>query len=213
MILAMVACGGVLTCQSHCCPWPIFCDCELCHFATWGLVLALTTGKELQFQNGHTILSTHFTNDFNFSWMFLQGIETLPLRMERHCENTKKVAEFLKDHPKVEWIRYPGLKDDSQYEKNLKYLQGKGGSLVVFEMSGGADAGKNFIDSLELLSHVANVGDAKSLAIHPATTTHSQMNEQEQANCGITPGMVRLSIGLEHIDDILADIDHALSKV
>jgi O-acetylhomoserine (thiol)-lyase len=145
--------------------------------------------------------------------MFLQGIETLPLRMERHCENTKKVAEFLKDHPKVEWILYPGLKDDSQYEKNLKYMQGKGGSLVVFELSGGADAGKNFIDSLELLSHVANVGDAKSLAIHPGSTTHSQMNEQEQADCGITPGMVRLSIGLESIDDILADIDHALSKV
>ena len=132
--------------------------------------------------------------------------------MERHCENTLKVAEFLKDHPKVEWVRFPGLPDDPEFEKNLKYLGGKGGSLVVFELKGGATAGQAFIDSLELLSHVANVGDAKSLAIHPATTTHSQMNPTEQAACGITPGMVRLSIGLETIDDILADVEQALSK-
>lgn len=144
--------------------------------------------------------------------MFLQGIETLPLRMERHCENTLKVAQFLKDHPKVEWVRYPGLPDDSEYEKNLKYLQGKGGSLVVFELAGGKESGQKFIDSLELLSHVANVGDAKSLAIHPATTTHSQMSPTQQADCGITPGMVRLSIGIETADDILADIENALSQ-
>jgi len=145
--------------------------------------------------------------------MFLQGIETLPLRMERHCENALKVAEFLKDHPKVEWVRYPGLVGDPEYEKNLKYLKGKGGSLVVFELKGGMSAGQTFIDSLELLSHVANVGDAKSLAIHPATTTHSQMNEGEQAACGITPGLVRLSVGIETSDDILADIENALSQV
>ena len=144
--------------------------------------------------------------------MFLQGIETLPLRMERHCENAKKVALFLKNHPNVEWVRYPGLEDDPQYENNVKYIKaGMGGSLVVFEIKGGATAGKEFIDNLELLSHVANVGDAKSLAINPATTTHSQMNEIEQQNCGITPGMIRLSIGIETIDDILADIDQALS--
>jgi O-acetylhomoserine (thiol)-lyase len=146
------------------------------------------------------------------SWMFLQGIETLPLRMERHCENSLKVAQFLKAHSKVEWVKYPGLEDDPEYEKNLKYLDGKGGSLVVFEVKGGAVAGKTFIDSLELLSHVANVGDAKSLAINPATTTHSQMNASEQRLCGITPGMIRLSIGIESIDDILADIDQALSS-
>jgi O-acetylhomoserine (thiol)-lyase len=146
------------------------------------------------------------------SWMFLQGIETLPLRMERHCENSLKVAQFLKAHSKVEWVKYPGLEDDPEYEKNLKYLGGKGGSLVVFEVEGGAVSGKAFIDSLELLSHVANVGDAKSLAINPATTTHSQMNASEQRLCGITPGMIRLSIGIESIDDILADIDQALSS-
>ena len=131
--------------------------------------------------------------------------------MERHCENALKVAEFLKSHSSVEWVRYPGLKDDPEYEKNIKYLKGKGGSLVVFEVKGGADAGKLFIDSLELLSHVANVGDAKSLAINPATTTHSQLSAEQQALAGITPGMVRLSIGIETVEDILADIDQALA--
>ena len=146
------------------------------------------------------------------SWMFLQGIETLPLRMERHCENSLAVAKFLQSHPSVEWVRYPGLEDDSQYEKNKKYLGAKGGSLVVFEIKGGAEAGKAFIDSLKLISHVANVGDAKSLAINPATTTHSQLNEEQQRLCGITPGLVRLSIGIETIDDIKDDIEQALKK-
>lgn len=146
------------------------------------------------------------------SWMFLQGIETLPLRMERHCQNALQVAEFLKDHPAVEWVKYPGLPDDSQYEKNLKYLKGKGGSLVVFELKGGMEMGQAFIDRLKLVSHVANVGDAKTLAIHPATTTHSQMNPEEQELCGITPGMVRLSIGIETMDDIMADLTQALEK-
>ena len=144
------------------------------------------------------------------SWMFLQGLETLPLRMDRHCENALKVAEFLKDRSDVEWVKYPGLPADKEFEKNQKYLGGKGGSLVVFEVKGGAEKGKRFIDSLKLFSHVANVGDAKSLAINPATTTHSQMNEEEQRLCGITPGLIRLSVGIETIDDILADLDQAL---
>jgi O-acetylhomoserine (thiol)-lyase len=160
----------------------------------------------------HVVVVCKFTSFLNSycSWMFLQGIETLPLRMDRHCKNALKVAKYLKGHPKVEWTRYPGLEDDPEYEKNLKYLGGKGGSLVVFEMKAGAEAGKKFIDSLELVSHVANVGDAKSLAINPATTTHSQMNEEQQRLCGITPGMVRLSIGIETIDDIIEDIEQAL---
>lgn len=145
------------------------------------------------------------------SWMFLQGIETLPLRMERHCQNAHAVAEFLKGHKLVSWVRYPGLKDDPEYEKNLKYLKGKGGSMVVFGIKGGAAAGAKFIDSLKLFSHLANVGDAKSLAIHPATTTHSQLNEEQQRGAGITPELVRLSVGIEHIDDILADLDQALA--
>lgn len=145
------------------------------------------------------------------AWFLMQGIETLALRMERHCQNSLAVAEFLKAHPKVEWVRFPGLKDDPEYERNVKYLKGKGGSMVVFGIKGGASAGAKFIDSLQLVSHLANVGDAKSLAIHPATTTHSQLNEEQQRAGGITPELVRLSIGIEHIDDILADLDHALA--
>jgi O-acetylhomoserine (thiol)-lyase len=144
------------------------------------------------------------------SWMFLQGIETLPLRMERHCSNALEVALFLKSHRAVDWVRYPGLPDDSMYALNKKYLRGKGGSMVVFGIKGGKDAGRKFIDSLKLISHLANVGDAKSLAIHPATTTHSQLSEQEQRAAGITPELVRLSIGLEHPDDLRADLEQAL---
>jgi len=144
------------------------------------------------------------------SWLFLQGIETLPLRMARHCENALAVAKHLAAHPKVEWVRYPGLEDDPEYERNSKYLRGKGGSMVVFGIKGGAEAGSKFIDSLELFSHLANVGDAKSLAIHPATTTHSQLDADQQKDAGIPPEMVRLSIGIEHLDDILADLDQAL---
>lgn len=145
------------------------------------------------------------------SWIFIQGIETLPLRMERHCENAKRVADYLVTRTDVvDWVRYPGLSGDKEYDKNVKYLKGKGGSLVVFELKGGANAGKRFIDSLKMISHVANVGDAKSLAIHPATTTHSQLSPEQQLAGGISPGLVRLSIGIETIDDIVADIEQAL---
>ncbi len=145
------------------------------------------------------------------AWMFLQGIETLPLRMERHCQNALAVAQFLKTHTLVEWVRFPGLQDDPEYAKNVKYLKGKGGAMVVFGIKGGAAAGAKFINSLKLHSHLANVGDAKSLAIHPATTTHSQLNEEQQRGAGITPELVRLSVGIEHIEDILADLDQALA--
>jgi len=145
------------------------------------------------------------------AWMFLQGIETLPLRMERHCQNALAVARHLKGHPKVEWVRFPGLEDDPEFERSRKYLRGKGGSMVVFGIQGGAAAGSTFIDSLQMISHLANVGDAKTLAIHPATTTHSQLSEEAQRAGGITPELVRLSIGIEHLDDILADLDQALA--
>jgi len=145
------------------------------------------------------------------SWMFLQGIETLPLRMERHCQNALAVAQHLKTHKLVEWVRFPGLKEDPEYARNQKYLRGKGGSMVIFGIKGGKEAGSTFINSLKLHSHVANVGDAKSLAIHPATTTHSQLNEAQQREGGITPELVRLSVGIEHIDDIVSDLDQALS--
>lgn len=146
------------------------------------------------------------------AWIFLQGIETLPLRMERHCENALAVARHLQKHEVVEWVRFPGLADNPEYEKNSKYIRGKGGAIVVFGIKGGAEAGKIFIESLQLHSHLANVGDAKSLAIHPATTTHSQLNEEQQAAAGITPELVRLAVGIEHIGDILADLDQALAQ-
>jgi O-acetylhomoserine (thiol)-lyase len=144
------------------------------------------------------------------AWMFLQGIETLPLRMERHCENALAVARFLKSNERVEWVRFPGLEGDPMHALNARYLRGKGGSMVVFGIQGGKDAGRRFIESLRLFSHLANVGDAKSLAIHPASTTHSQLDETQQKNAGISPEMIRLSIGIEHVDDILADLDQAL---
>ena len=146
------------------------------------------------------------------AWIFLQGIETLPLRMERHCENAVAVAKHLQNHEAVEWVRYPGLEDSPEYEKNQKYIRGKGGAMVVFGIKGGAEAGKAFIEALELHSHLANVGDAKSLAIHPATTTHSQLNEEQQTAGGITPELIRLSVGIENIEDIVADLDQALAK-
>jgi len=145
------------------------------------------------------------------AWIFAQGIETLPLRMERHCANASQVASYLRDHAQVEWVRYPGLPGDPANDKNEKYLNGMGGPMVVFEIQGGEAAGKAFIEGLELFSHVANVGDAKSLAIHPATTTHSQLNPEQQAAAGITPGLVRLAVGIEHIDDIIEDLDRGLA--
>ncbi len=144
------------------------------------------------------------------AWMFIQGIETLPLRMERHCENARAVAEHLQAHSTVEWVRFPGLEADPSYALNQKYLKGKGGSMVVFGIKGGAPAGSKFIDSLKLFSHLANVGDAKSLAIHPATTTHSQLSPEQQEAGGIRPELVRLSVGIENIDDIKEDLDQAL---
>lgn len=145
------------------------------------------------------------------AWQFMQGIETLPMRMERHCENAKAVADHLGSHASVEWVRYPG-RDGDQKELVEKYLPKGQGAMVVFGIKGGAEAGRKFIDSLKLFSHVANVGDAKSLAIHPATTTHSQLSEEQQASGGIKPELVRLSVGIEHIDDIVADLDQALAN-
>ncbi|MGD0727302.1 MAG: O-acetylhomoserine aminocarboxypropyltransferase/cysteine synthase family protein [Spirochaetia bacterium] len=146
------------------------------------------------------------------AWIFLQGIESLPVRMERHCSNALLVAQWLKKHPKVSWVRYPGLLDDPTYPVASKYLKKGFGGMVVFGTKGGKQAGEKFIDSLKLISHLANVGDAKSLALHPASTSHSQLTEEQQREGGLTPELVRLSIGLEHVDDIKDDIDQALNK-
>lgn len=146
------------------------------------------------------------------AWIFLQGVETLPLRMDRHCENALAVAKHLNGKDSVKWVRFPGLETDPAYALNQKYLGGKGGAMVVFGIKGGKEAGSRFIESLELFSHLANVGDAKSLAIHPATTTHSQLTEEQQAAGGITEDLIRLSVGIENIDDIVEDLDRALKK-
>jgi O-acetylhomoserine (thiol)-lyase len=147
------------------------------------------------------------------AWIIIQGIETLSLRMERHCENSMKVALHMKDHPNVAWVRYPGLPDDPQYEKAQKYLKGTGGPMVVFgiKSTDGKVAGQKFIDSLMLFSHVANVGDCRSLAIHPASTTHSQMSEEQLVGAGCPADMIRLSVGIEDIKDILEDLDQAIA--
>ena len=146
------------------------------------------------------------------AWMFLQGLETLPLRMQRHCENAAEVARFLKEHPQVEWVRYPGLPDDPTYPLASKYPKNGFGGMVVFGIKGGLEAGQKFVDQLKLFSLLANVGDAKSLVIHPASTTHSQLSEEQQKAGGLTPDLVRLSIGLEHIDDIKQDLEQAFAQ-
>jgi O-acetylhomoserine (thiol)-lyase len=146
------------------------------------------------------------------SFLFLQGLETLALRMPKHSENALAAAKFLQKHPKVSWVNYPGLDNSSEKDRVKKYLPRGAGAILGFGIKGGLEAGRKFIDSLELISHLANVGDAKSLAIHPATTTHQQLSVKEQLATGVTPDFIRLSIGIEHIDDIIADIDQALAK-
>ncbi len=141
----------------------------------------------------------------------IQGLETLPLRMREHCANTQKVVEYLRGHDKVTNVIHPSVQDGETRRRADAYLKGGYGGLVGFELKGGKDAGRKFIDSLEMLFHVANIGDARSLAIHPASTTHSQLSPEEQAQTGVTDGYIRLSIGIEHIDDIIADIDQALA--
>jgi O-acetylhomoserine (thiol)-lyase len=141
------------------------------------------------------------------SFLFLQGLETLSLRIERHVANASAVANWLEARKDVEWVRYSGLKSSPWHELQLKYLPKGGGSIIAFGIKGGADAGRKFIEGLELFSHLANVGDAKSLAIHPASTTHSQLTEEEQRTTGVSPDLVRLSVGIETLDDILADLE------
>ncbi|MCB1164793.1 MAG: O-acetylhomoserine aminocarboxypropyltransferase/cysteine synthase [Leptospiraceae bacterium] len=145
------------------------------------------------------------------AWQFLQGLETLHLRMERHSENAMKVAQFLKSHPKVKWVNYPGLPDHPKHGNAKKYMhRGLYGAILGFGIDGGLEAGKKFINNLKLISHLANIGDAKSLAIHPASTTHSQLTEDEQKSTGVTPDFVRLSVGIESYEDIEADLKQAL---
>jgi O-acetylhomoserine (thiol)-lyase len=144
------------------------------------------------------------------SFLFITGLETLILRQQRHSENALAVARFLKSHPRVSWVVYPGLEDNPNHSLAKKYLKGQYGAIVGFGIKGGLEAGKKFINSVKLLSHLANIGDAKSLVIHPASTTHQQLTRQEQEDTGVTPDFIRLSVGIEDIEDIKEDIDQAL---
>ena len=146
------------------------------------------------------------------AFLFLQGLETLPLRMERHCENALKVAEFLQQHPLVSWVNYAGLPSSPYYELAQKYLPKGAGAILTFGIKGGAAAGEKFIESVQFLSHLANIGDAKTLVIHPASTTHRQLSDEALEKAGVNPDMIRISVGLETADDILWDIDQALHK-
>jgi len=147
----------------------------------------------------------------NSAFLIMQGLETLSLRMQRHCKNAKKVAKHLQKHPQVTWVKYAGLKDSPYRENCEKFCGGKAAGILSFGIEGGVEAGTRFIDALQLILRLVNIGDAKSLACHPASTTHRQLNPEELASAGVTEDMVRLSVGIEHIDDILADIDQALA--
>ncbi|WP_078552755.1 homocysteine synthase [Bacillus alkalicellulosilyticus] len=146
------------------------------------------------------------------SFLLLQGLETLHLRMERHCENTKKVVDYLENHDLVEWVSYAGLPSHRSYDLAQKYLPNGQGAILTFGIKGGMEEGKKFINALQLFSHVANVGDAKSLVIHPASTTHQQLSEEDQRSAGVTPELIRLSIGIENSNDIIHDLEQALVK-
>ena len=146
------------------------------------------------------------------AFLFLQGLETLPLRMERHCANALAVARFLRGRPDITWVNYPGLEDSPDHRLASKYMPKGASAILTFGIKGGRQAGVKFIESVQFLSHLANVGDAKTLVIHPASTTHRQLSEQEQAAAGVGPDMIRLSVGLETLDDILWDMDQALRQ-
>jgi len=146
------------------------------------------------------------------AFLFLQGLETLHLRMPRHCENALKVAQHLENHRSVEWVNYPGLPSHKDYENARKYLRKGQGAIVGFGIKGGLKAGTKFINSVKLMSHLANIGDAKTLVIHPASTTHSQLTREEQLETGVTPEYVRIAVGIEDVEDIIEDIDQALAS-
>ncbi len=184
------------------------------HGAVWGDAVPQLTGANIPYIiRARVVLLRDLgsaISPFN-AFQIIQGLETVTLRMKQHCSNAEKVKEFLSKHGKVQKVIYSTLHKGEVGERARKYFKGGNGALLGFELKGGLEAGKKFIDNLKMLYHVANIGDARSLAIHPASTTHSQLSEKDQLAAGVTPGYVRLSIGIEHPDDIIADIDQALS--
>ena len=167
----------------------------------------------MQFINTKLIvIQRNCFSSLNAAWFILQGVETLSLRVERHVENARKVVEFLSNHPKVEWVNYPELATSKYKALADKYFPKGVGSVFTFGVKGGKEAGIKFVDALDIFSNLANVGDAKSLVIHPASTTHAQLNEAEQKAAGVTPDMIRISIGIENADDLIADLEQALAN-
>jgi O-acetylhomoserine (thiol)-lyase len=146
------------------------------------------------------------------SFQVLQGLETLHVRMPRHCENAIQVARFLESHPSVEWVNYPGLESHLDYERAKRYMPKGQGAILGFGIKGGREAGAKFIDSVKLCSHLANIGDAKTLVIHPASTTHQQLSDQEQLASGVSPDYIRVSVGIEDVEDIIEDLNQALKE-
>ncbi len=178
-----------------------------------GVVWTEALGPAAYIGRVRTVMLRNFgaaLSPFN-AFLILQGIETLPLRIERHSTNALALAEYLSKHPKVNWVAYPGLTSSPSHEIAKRILDGGFGAILSFGVQGGEDAGRKFISSLKLISHLANIGDAKSLAIHPATTTHSQLEGEELEKAGVSADLVRLSVGIEHIDDIIADVEQALA--
>tara|TARA_B110000285_G_scaffold95339_2_gene108747 strand:- start:911 stop:2209 length:1299 start_codon:yes stop_codon:yes gene_type:complete len=184
------------------------------HGAVWGDAVPVLTGANIPYIiRARVVLLRDLGSAISptSAWQIIQGLETVTLRMKQHCENAEKVKSFLLKHDKIEKVIYSTLHEGEVGERAKKYLKGGNGALMGIEVKGGKEAGKKFIDNLKLLYHVANIGDARSLAIHPASTTHSQLSEKDLLAAGVTPGYVRLSIGIEHADDIIADIDQALN--
>jgi len=184
------------------------------HGAVWGDAVPVLTGANIPYIiRARVVLLRDLGSAISptSAWQIIQGLETVTLRMKQHCENAEKVKDFLLKHKKIEKVIYSTLHEGEIGERTKKYFKGGNGALMGIEVKGGKEAGKKFIDSLKLLYHVANIGDARSLAIHPASTTHSQLSEKDLLAAGVTPGYVRLSIGIEHADDIIADIDQALN--
>ena len=181
------------------------------HGAVWSTLAApvafITRLRTVGLRNQGATLSP------DANWIFLQGVESLPLRIARHSENAIAVARHLANHPKVAWVRYPGLESDPCYTLAQKYLPRGQGGMVVFGVKGGVAEGIKVVDGLKLFTQLANVGDARSLSVHPASSTHSQLTEEQQRAAGLSPELIRLSIGLEHIDDIIADLDQALAQI
>jgi len=184
------------------------------HGAVWGDAVPVLTGANIPYViRARVVLLRDLGSAISpaSAWQIIQGLETVTLRMKQHCENAEKVKNFLLKHKKIEKVIYSTLHEGEIGERTKKYFKGGNGALMGIEVKGGKEAGKKFINSLKLLYHVANIGDARSLAIHPASTTHSQLSEKDLLAAGVTPGYVRLSIGIEHADDIIADIDQALN--